>query len=93
MAVEDAVVLADQVAATPDDVAGAFERYCEARYLRTGRVQLSARLYGEVYHASGVTRELRNAFVRSKSLENHLDGMAWLYDGIPTRNVARETAV
>ncbi len=31
-----------------------------ARYLRTGRVQIMARVYGEFYHASGVARELRN---------------------------------
>lgn len=92
MAVEDAVVLAGELASTPDDVTGALQGYCDARYLRTGRVQLSARLYGEVYHASGVTRELRNAFVRSKSLENHLDGMAWLYDGIATRHLTRAAA-
>jgi salicylate hydroxylase len=86
-------VLADEVAAPPDDVVGALQRYCAARYLRTGRVQLSARLYGEVYRTSGVTRELRNAFVRSKSLESHLDGMAWLYHGISTRSTSREATV
>ena len=30
------------------------------RYLRTARVQLMARVFGEIYHASGVNRELRN---------------------------------
>ena len=40
-------------------------------------VQLAARLYGEFYHADGVRRELRNAFVKNASYE----GLAWLYDG------------
>ena len=44
----------------PHDLAAAFRVYQQARYLRTGRVQLTARFYGEIYHASGVMRELRN---------------------------------
>ncbi len=60
MASEDAVSLAESVAATPDDIPGAFKAYEQARYLRTGRVQLMARVYGEFYHATGVTAELRN---------------------------------
>ncbi len=44
--------------------------------MRTGRVQLSARLYGEFYHADGVARELRNAYVKDIGY----GGLAWLYD-------------
>ncbi|SAK99154.1 salicylate hydroxylase [Caballeronia pedi] len=80
MAMEDAVVLAEEMAATPADPAASFLRYQERRYLRTGKVQMSARLYGEFYHARGVNRELRNQFLQSRSLEQTLDGMAWLYD-------------
>ena len=43
---------------------------------------MSARLYGEFYHAAGVNRELRNQFVQGRSLAQTLDGMAWLYDSI-----------
>ena len=64
------------------DFASAFVRYQNRRYLRTGKVQMSARLYGEFYHATGVNRELRNQFLRARSLEQTLDGMAWLYKGI-----------
>ena len=35
-------------------IAAAFRAYQQARYLRTGRVQIMARVYGEFYHASGV---------------------------------------
>jgi salicylate hydroxylase len=61
MAVEDAVCLADQVEAHGTNYEAAFEAYQQLRYLRTARVQIMARLFGEIYHASGVNRELRNA--------------------------------
>jgi salicylate hydroxylase len=75
MALEDSLCLAkclDEAASVEE----AFAAYPQARYLRTGRVQLAARLYGEFYHAEGVRRELRNAFVKNASYE----GLAWLYD-------------
>jgi salicylate hydroxylase len=81
MAVEDAVVLADSVAANAD-VAAAFKAYEAARYLRTGRVQLTARFYGDFYHAGGVTAEVRNALFGKRTPQQALEGMAWLYDGI-----------
>ena len=81
MASEDAVTLAESVAATPDDIPGAFKAYEKARYLRTGRVQLMARVYGEFYHATGVTAELRNLMLGGRSAQQSYDGMAWLYDG------------
>ncbi|WP_042337152.1 3-hydroxybenzoate 6-monooxygenase [Paraburkholderia ferrariae] len=80
MAMEDAVVLAEEIAHADDDLTAAFERFQERRYLRTGKVQMSARLYGEFYHANGVNRELRNQFLQARTLEQTLDGMAWLYD-------------
>lgn len=82
MAMEDAVVLDEELKRDPTDFAAAFVRYQDRRYLRTGKVQMSARLYGEFYHAAGVNRELRNEFLRSRSLRQTLDGMAWLYNGI-----------
>src|SRR5215216_3582691 len=50
MAIEDAVTLGAALQAWPADVPAAFRAYQQARYLRTGRVQLTARLYGEIYH-------------------------------------------
>ena len=75
MALEDSLCLA-QCLEQADTVEDAFTAYPLARYLRTGRVQLAARLYGEFYHADGVRRELRNAYVKNASYE----GLAWLYD-------------
>ena len=82
MAIEDAVVLADQVEAAAGDFPSAFEAYQDARYLRTGRVQLTARFYGEFYHAGGVTAEVRDALFSKRTPQQALEGMAWLYDGI-----------
>jgi salicylate hydroxylase len=81
MATEDAVVLADEVAASPDDLPKAFAAYQQDRYLRTARVQIMARVYGEFYHARGVTAELRNMAIGSRSVEQSYDGIAWLYGG------------
>jgi len=79
MATEDAVVLADQVAAQPDDLPAAFKAYQQARYLRTGRTQIMARLYGEVYHARGVAAELRELSLSGRTPQQSYDGISWLY--------------
>jgi salicylate hydroxylase len=82
MAIEDAVTLGAALRATPGDVPAAFRAYQQARYLRTGRVQLTARLYGDIYHASGVARELRNRLFQSGDESAGFIGTHWLYRGI-----------
>ena len=62
------------------DYKNALLAYQSARYLRTARVQLTARFYGEIYHAEGVKAEVRNQMFHSNPPT--LEGMAWLYDGI-----------
>ena len=79
MAVEDAVCLADKAVAMDGDYAKAFRAYQEARYLRTGRVQIMARVYGEFYHASGVAKELRNLMLGARTPDDAMAGMEWLY--------------
>jgi len=81
MALEDAVIMADLVEEMDRDYAAAFKAYSEARYLRTARVQLMARFLGDVYHASGVTRELRNIQLGARTPEQSHNGLAWLYGG------------
>lgn len=83
MAVEDAVCLAGEMARAGDDVPGALTRYWQRRYLRTARVQLTARLYGEVYHARGATRELRNQVLQQRTEAQGYESLAWLYDPLP----------
>ncbi|WP_193369673.1 3-hydroxybenzoate 6-monooxygenase [Pelagibius marinus] len=84
MAVEDAVCLADMLVNECGDYEKAFLRYRDARYLRTTRVQMTARLYGEIYHASGAARDFRNAELSSWPEERHYQGMSWLYGISPT---------
>ncbi len=84
MAVEDAVCLADMLVNERGDYEKAFLRYRDARYLRTTRVQMTARLYGEIYHASGAVRDFRNAELSSWPEERHYMGMSWLYGISPT---------
>ena len=81
MATEDAVVLAQKVAASPDDPARAFKAYEQERYLRTGRTQIMARVYGEVYHARGVAAELRAQALGARTAEENYEGIGWLYGG------------
>lgn len=82
MAIEDAVVLAEEMDRAAGDPAQAFAAYQDRRYLRTGRVQLTARLYGEFFHAAGASREIRNQFLRERTAEEARESMGWLYDGI-----------
>ncbi len=82
MAIEDAVVLAHLVAAAGDDIAGALLAYNESRYLRTSRVQIYARMYGEIYHAGGATADVRNELLKPVPGQPPGQAMAWLYDGI-----------
>ena len=79
MAVEDAVCLADQAVAADGDYAAAFRAYQQARYLRTGRVQIMARVYGEFYHAGGVAKELRNMMLGARTPDEAMAGMEWIY--------------
>src|SRR5262249_45372207 len=79
MAVEDAVCLAEQAATAPDDLAGAFRAYVQQRYLRTARVQIMARVYGDFYHARGPAAELRNQMLGARTPEQSYEGVAWLY--------------
>jgi 3-hydroxybenzoate 6-monooxygenase len=81
MATEDAVILSEKVAEQPDDIPAAFIAYQNARYLRTARVQVMARVYGEFYHARGPTAELRDMMLSARTTEQSYDGIAWLYDG------------
>ena len=79
MATEDAVWLAEKVAAQPHDLRAAFRAYVQHRYLRTARVQIMARVYGDFYHARGPAAELRDQMLGGRSPAQSYDGMAWLY--------------
>ena len=82
MATEDAVWLAEKAAAQPDDVPSAFKAYQEQRYLRTGRVQIMARVYGESFTWAAWRRSCGNRMLRGRTVEQAYDGIAWLYGGM-----------
>jgi salicylate hydroxylase len=77
-AIEDALCLADRVAAAPDDLAGALAAYEAARGPRTARVQATARAIGEFFHLEGTPAGERNARMRARSETDYTD-IDWLY--------------
>ena len=82
MAIEDAVCLASCVAASNGDFPPAFATYQQSRYLRTTRVQLMARVYGDIYHASDAAADLRAVMLKNRTSQQAWDAMRWLYEGI-----------
>jgi salicylate hydroxylase len=82
MATEDAVWLAEKVAEQPNDLPAAFAAYVQQRYLRTARVQIMARVYGDFYHARGPAAELRDQMLGPRTPEDAYEGIAWLYGGM-----------
>jgi 3-hydroxybenzoate 6-monooxygenase len=90
-AIEDAVVLGKAIEhyrnENGGDYAKAFLAYQDKRYLRTARVQLTARFYGDIYHASGVTRELRNSIFQGGKDAAGFAGLKWMYEGIDPHNL------
>ncbi|MEA2783960.1 MAG: 3-hydroxybenzoate 6-monooxygenase [Candidatus Eremiobacteraeota bacterium] len=80
-ALEDAVVLGDALAAH-DDSAVAFEAYRDRRYLRTARVQYSARLFGEIWHVGDVGATLRDAMLAGRR-DDDFGHVEWLYGWRP----------
>ncbi len=82
MAIEDGVCLATRVAANGDDFEAAFLEYQSLRYLRTARVQLTARLFGDIYHAAGATADLRATLLGEIDPDKPGEGLAWLYEGL-----------
>ena len=86
-AIEDAVVLREALRFTRGDIPAAFQAYQQARYLRTGRVQLTARFYGDIYHAAGVQRELRNQMFQGGKESAGFAGLKWMYEGIDPRKL------
>jgi 3-hydroxybenzoate 6-monooxygenase len=84
MAIEDAMVLAEEVARHGEDYNGAFNAYQQQRLNRTARVVLTARIFGHVCHAGGGARALRNELLAGRAPDNPWE-IAWLYQGIETR--------
>ena len=80
MAIEDGLCLADCIAANNDHEA-AFQRYENARAVRTARVTLESRYIWDVYHSDGIAREVYWQMLRERCEADTFKCLAWLYDG------------
>ena len=65
MAIEDAAVVAQCLARSEDDAAGALRTYCVMRRTRTRKVQRTAVRNGARYHFSGAGGWLRDTVMRT----------------------------
>jgi 3-hydroxybenzoate 6-monooxygenase len=82
MAIEDAVVLSGKLAAAgAGGIGAALAAYEKERYLRTARVQLTSRIFGDIIHAQGGARDLRNHLMAMRTPDTFWE-IDWLYRGI-----------
>jgi salicylate hydroxylase len=81
MAIEDAVVLSGKIAEAGSDVNAALLAYEKERYLRTARVQITSRIFGDIIHCRGGARDLRNHLLEQRTPETFWE-VDWLYRGI-----------
>ncbi len=79
MALEDAVTLGEALRVTDKDWVKALDLYQKNRIARTGRIVLSGREMGRLYHAKGVERLIRNSLWKGRTQERFYDAIEWLY--------------
>ncbi|WP_432842476.1 3-hydroxybenzoate 6-monooxygenase [Dactylosporangium sp. CA-092794] len=79
MSVEDGIRLASELRRC-EQLPQAFARYEAARLQRTARAQVTSRLYGYVFHLSGVLAEMRDQIIGGWTPEQHWSAMSWMYD-------------
>jgi salicylate hydroxylase len=79
MAIEDAAVIAECLARTPDDPAGAARAYETKRRRRTARTQRAARRNGTVYHMGGAETALRVLALLTMGGDKLIRRYDWLY--------------
>lgn len=92
MALEDAVVIADALAADPGDPARALRTYASARASRVRRVAHVSWMNGKIYHLSGPMAAARNvAFARVRP-DRFMKSYDWLYGWTPPQTIAGKGA-
>jgi salicylate hydroxylase len=79
MAMEDAVTLGEALRVHNNDWVKALDLYQRSRAVRTGRIVLSGREMGRLYHAKGMERQIRNSLWKGRSQERFYDALEWLY--------------
>jgi len=83
MALEDAVVLADCLAADVADPAAAFAAYAARRASRVRRVVRTSAMNGRIYHLGGRMAAARNMVLERLSPETLMSRYDWLYGWRP----------
>jgi salicylate hydroxylase len=83
MAIEDGLCIGELIASCGGDYAAAFSRLERLRLVRTARVTLESRAIWEMYHASGIEREVSWQQFGERSEADIFQCLAWLYDGAP----------
>jgi len=77
-AIEDALALANSVAAAAGDVAKALLAYEAARKHRAARVQVTARAMGTFFHLDGMAAAVRNQLMAARAGDDYTM-LDWLY--------------
>ncbi|MDX1266105.1 MAG: 3-hydroxybenzoate 6-monooxygenase [Oceanisphaera sp.] len=90
MALEDAVTLGEALRVNNNDWDKALDLYQQSRIARTGRIVLSSREMGRLYHAKGVERLIRNDLWKGRSQARFYDAIEWLY-GWNVENCLKES--
>jgi salicylate hydroxylase len=83
MAIEDAAVIAQCLAQTPDDPTAALRTYWAKRRARAHKVQRLAARNGARYHLRGVRAMVRNLTMQALGGARLLHHYDWLYDWRP----------
>ncbi len=83
MALEDALVLADALAARPDDPSGAFKAYEAARYARVNAIVATSRQNGRIFHLSGPAALARNLAMAAVPATRLMARYDWVYGWRP----------
>ena len=84
MAMEDGEVLAAKLSRRDRPVAESLKLYEEERYLRAGRITLTSRFFGQVCHAGGGARDVRNHLGALRDPEQFYE-VDWIYRGIEVK--------
>ncbi len=87
MALEDAVTVADALAAAKGDVAAAFRAYEQVRKPRIARVLAASIENGRIYHHSGLMAAARDLTLRLVPPRRILARYDWLYGWRPPRTL------
>ena len=90
MALEDAVTLGEALRVNNNDWVKALDLYQRSRVARTGRIVLSGREMGRLYHARGVERLIRNSLWKGRTQERFYDAIEWLYGWNVTNCLAQD---